>query len=53
MNQIAIITDSTCGLSHELIQRHNLIITPCHLEFGRKMDEIEEWVQGTKTINRA
>jgi len=32
------------------------MVDPClrnDLEFGRKMDEIEEWVQGTKTINRA
>ncbi|MBI3959021.1 MAG: DegV family protein, partial [Chloroflexi bacterium] len=34
MNQIAIITDSTCGLSKELIQRHQLIVTPCQVRIG-------------------
>ena len=34
MSQIAIITDSTCGLPIELIQRHNLIVAPCQVRIG-------------------
>ena len=34
MSQIAIITDSTCGLPKELIARHNLIVAPCQVRIG-------------------
>lgn len=34
MSQIAIITDSTCGLPKELIERHNLIVIPCQVRIG-------------------
>lgn len=37
MNSIAIITDSTCGLSKELIQRHQLIVTPCQVRIGENV----------------
>ena len=37
MSQIAIITDSTCGLPKELIERHNLIVIPCQVRIGENV----------------
>ena len=37
MSQIAIITDSTCGLSKELIARHGLIVIPCQVRIGEQV----------------
>ncbi|MBX3054029.1 MAG: DegV family protein [Caldilineaceae bacterium] len=34
MSQIAIITDSTCTLPTELVERYQLIITPCQVRIG-------------------
>lgn len=37
MSDIAIITDSTCGLPKELIERHKLIVAPCQVRIGEQV----------------
>lgn len=34
MSKIAIMTDSTCGLPKEVIERENLIVVPCQVHIG-------------------
>ena len=37
MNQIAIITDSTCTLPAELVERYHLIVIPCQVRIGENV----------------
>jgi len=37
MSDIAIITDSTCGLPKELIERYKLIVAPCQVRIGEQV----------------
>lgn len=37
MNQIAIITDSTCTLPAELVERYQLIVIPCQVRIGESV----------------
>ncbi len=37
MSQIAIITDSTCTLPAELVERYQLIVIPCQVRIGENV----------------
>ena len=55
---IKIISDSTCDLTKELLEEHNISILPLHVILGEKdfldgititPDEIYEWADANKT----